>query len=217
VEITMRTIFRLTIVCVLAGIGIASALALEDRTPPATDSQSRIALTFPRAGALQPDDAALSLFLACAKESPQHFVQHLLLGVCDGPIDTLQKFAECLHSTRFQSGGESFTVYDLPRPIDTSTLRVVARREFDGGKREVETALASEGLTTYYAERFACVDVAAAGYDGREYQTRIVVAAVAGQWYAIPRCRSARTFYGIADAMGAGPTESDAAAPARSR
>lgn len=61
--------------------------------------------------------------------------------------------------------------------------------------------------STYYGERFACVEVAAEGYDGLEYQARIVVAQVEGGWYAMPRCRSAKSFYEIADAMQLAPAE----------
>lgn len=80
-------------------------------------------LKFRREGAASPEDAAKSLFHACATRSPEHFVQHLLLGVCDGPINTLQKFAECLHSTRFRQGDDSLTVYDFDFTLPRGSTR----------------------------------------------------------------------------------------------
>lgn len=63
-------------------------------------------------------------------------------------------------------------------------------------------ALQLEAVSTYAADRFVSVDVAGLGhYDGAEYQSRIVVAETSSGWYAIPRCRSSKTFYAIADTM----------------
>jgi len=62
-------------------------------------------------------------------------------------------------------------------------------------------ALAGQMISTYYAEKFVAADVAGVGYDGLEYRTRIVVAKVDGGWFGMPRCRSAQSFYDVADSM----------------
>lgn len=156
---------------------------------------------FRREGATSPEEAAAALFQATATQSPTRFVQHLLLGVCDGSIDTLQKFAEHLHSANFRQGENSYTVYDMPRQIDREKpMRAIASRGFDSQDKQV-AALRFEEVSTYYGERFKSVDVVAEGYDGLDYQMRIVVAQVMGRWYAIPRCRSSKSFYAIADTM----------------
>jgi hypothetical protein len=167
------------------------------------DEIELVRLEFRRKGAASPEDAAETLFRACATESPQHFVHHLLLGVCDGPIDTLQKFAECLHSTKFRHGEDAFTFYDLPfgKGIDPKKpFRAIASQDFDRENKQV-AALQFQMISTYYGEQFQSVDVVAESYDGLEYRTRIVVARVKDRWYAMPRCRSSQSFYEIADAM----------------
>ena len=156
---------------------------------------------FHRTGAISPELAATALFRGCAARSPHHFVQHLLLGVCDGPISTLQKFAECQHVTRFTHGDDSYTVYDLPKGINLKKpVRVVASEAFDPADKRV-AALQFQMLSTYYGESFRSVDVVGEDYDGLEYSTRIVVAKVKDRWFAIPRCRSSKSFYEIADSM----------------
>lgn len=191
---------RLAIVCTLIVLGVGCAISLGDMLQATTKEPALAPFEFHRSGATTPQIAASVHFRACARRSPQHFVPHLLLGVCDGPIATLNKFAECLHSTEFVSGEESFTVYDLPRGIKQETIRVIASGDFDKMDKNVKS-LQIEAVSTYYAEKFMFVDVAADGYDGRKYQTRIVVGAISGRWYAIPRSRSAASFYRIADAM----------------
>lgn len=194
---------RFTIACTLITLGVGAAILYNANFQAASAKPSDASLApfaFDIAGAASPEDAATALFLGSAKESPKHFVRHLLLGVCDGPIDTLQKFAECLHTTKFHTGDESYTFYDLPKGLDKDTVRVVASREFDSQDEDV-AALRLQALSTYYGEKFRSVDVAADGYDGREYRTRVVVAMVQDRWYAIPRCRSSQSFYAIADAM----------------
>lgn len=190
----------LVIACLLVVLGVAAAVSLGVGPQAAAPDPALPDFKFERAGADTPEAAATALFRGCALGSPRHFVQHLLLGVCDGPIATLNKFAECLHVTKFRAGDESFTLYDLPKGIDKETVRVVASREFDGNDGDVKK-LQLEAASTYSGKKFMAVDVAATGYDGREYATRIVVATVDNRWYAIPRCRSARSFYRIADAM----------------
>jgi hypothetical protein len=191
---------RFAIVCTLIVLGVVCAISLGDMLQATTAEPALAPFEFHRTGATTPQIAASVHFRACATRSPQHFVQHLLLGVCDGPIATLNKFAECLHSTEFVSGEESYTVYDLPKGIKKETVRVVASGDFDNNDKKVK-ALQIEAVSTYYAEKFIFIDVAADDLDGRTYQTRIVVGAISGRWYAIPRCRSATSFYRIADAM----------------
>lgn len=141
------------------------------------------------------------MFRACALESPRDFVQHLLLGVCDNEVDTLQKFAECLHTARFHTGGESFTLYDSPARVNSKKpIRVIAAAPFDTEDKKV-AAPRLQMMSTYYGEKLMAVDVGGEGYDGCEYRMRIVVAQLAGRWYALPRCRSSKAFYEIADAM----------------
>jgi hypothetical protein len=164
-------------------------------------------------GAASPEVAAETLFRACATRSPKHFVQHLLLGVCDGPIATLDKYAECLHSTRFRHGDDSLTVYDLPikRAINRKgPFRAIASQDFDRENKQV-AALQFQMVSTYYGKQFKSVDVVAESYDGLEYRTRIVVARVKDRWYAMPRCSSSNSFYEIADAMRLPSPEENAA------
>ena len=100
----------------------------------ALDEPSFPPFEFLREGAANPEIAAETLCRACATASPEHFVRHLLLGVCDGSIDTLQKFAECLHSTKFHHGEDSFTIYDFPPRKGISRkkpFRAIASRDFD--------------------------------------------------------------------------------------
>ena len=111
---------RFVITCALIAVGVIAAVSYGINSQAATANPSLTPFEFDREGATNPEDAATSLFRGCAKESPKHFVRHLLLGVCDGPIDTLQKFAESLHRTKFRHGEASFTVYDLPKGINTN-------------------------------------------------------------------------------------------------
>jgi hypothetical protein len=199
-----------TVACAVVATGIVATMAYGLKAPSAVATPSLAPFEFHREAAASPEAAARALFRGISDESPKYFVQHLLLGVCDGSIDTLQKFAESLHKTEFTHDGDSFSFYDLRdlrKGIDREKpIRVVAYALFDIEDEQV-AALKFQGLSTYYGEQFASVDVAAEGYDGREYQTRIVVAQVGDGWYAMPRCRSAQRFYEIADAMRLAPTE----------
>jgi hypothetical protein len=198
--VRMRTRFA-TRACILLCLAVFAAIAYGVNSPAANRDPALPAFEFHREGAATPEDAAKAMFHGIAKESPNDFVRHLLLGVCDGPIGTLQNFAECLHETKFSRNGISLSVYDLPKGLDTEKpVRIVATQAFDGENEQVK-ALQFELLSTFYGERFACVDVAAEGGDGLEYQTRLVVAEVNDRWYAMPRGRSAKSFYEIADAM----------------
>ena len=200
-----------TVAYTLVAAGLVAAIAYGFNTSTIKAKPSLGTFEFHREAAPSPEVAAETLFRGVATESPTHFVQHLLLGVCDGHIDTLQKFAECLHETEFSHGADSFSFYDLRnhrKGINPKKpMRVVALKHFDTNDKQV-AALESQMISTYYAQTFACVDVAGEGYDGLEYQTRIVVAQIDGSWYAMPRCRSAQSFYDIADMMRIAPPES---------
>lgn len=192
---------RFAVVCTLISTGVIGAILCDASSRTAVGNPSLAPFEFHREGAGSPEEAATVLFYGCAAKSPRHFVQHLLLGVCDGPIATLQKFAECLHKTKFSHDEDVFSVYDLPKSINVKKgARVVAIQAFDPEDKQV-AALQFEMLSTYYGKHFMCADVVGEGYDGREYRTRIVVAQLHGVWYAMPRCRSSKSFYNIADAM----------------
>lgn len=165
--------------CVVVATGFVAAIAHGFNTPAASVNPSLAPFMFQRAPAASAEAAAQSLFRGVSTESPKDFVQNLLIGVCDNSIDTLQKFAESLHVTKFTHDGDSFTFYDLRklrREINSKKpQRVVAIAPFDSDDKKV-AALQFQMLGTYYGETFVCVDVAAQGYDGLEYQTRIVAA-----------------------------------------
>jgi len=208
-----RTLMLSVLLVVSGSIG-GVAYVRSAPTVPATDTLPPF--EFQRTAAARPDAAAIALFRGVSAESPKHFVQHLLLGVCDGSIDTLQKFAEALHTTEFTHDEESHTFYELRdqrRGFNSKKPpRVIASEAFDAGAEEV-MALRSQMISTYYAETFMCFDVASESYDGVEWTTRIVVAEIDGGWYAIPRCRSARSFYKIADAMNLRATAAERPQP----
>jgi hypothetical protein len=188
-------------------LAVFAAIAYGVNSPVTSPDPALPAFEFHRAGAASPEDAAKAMFLGIAKESPNDFVRHVLLGVCDGPIGTLQNFAECWHATRFNRGEQSLTVYDLPKGIDTrKRIRIVATQAFDAEDEQVK-ALQFEIYSTFYGKRFVCVDVVAEGGDGLNYETRLVVAEQNNRWYAMPRCRSGKSFYEIADAMQLTPAE----------
>ena len=207
-----------TVVCVVTAIGFVGAFAYALNRPTSRTDQVLAPFEFRREAAPTPETAAQSLFLGVATASPKDFVQHLLLGVCNNEIDTLQRFGESLHATQFSHDGETFTYYDLrdqPRDPETERsrminrkkpLRVIASAPFDPADPQVE-ALQLEMLGTYYGKSFVCIEVAGEGWDGREYRSRVVVAEVGDGWYAMPRCRSSKSFYKIADAMSLARTE----------
>ena len=188
----------------LRNITIAfTLLSIAGNSPPlmstTTASDPRLpAFEFVLESASSAEEAANALFIGCATHSPKHFVKHLSLATCEGPVDTLQNFAECMHKTEFRSRGESFTYYDLPARIRRDTVRVVASRKFDA---ENAAAACLHAKYVYYAETLIAVDVAASDSTGRDYQTRIVVAGTKNNWYAVPRVRQSQPLYEIADAM----------------
>ncbi|MBX3440106.1 MAG: hypothetical protein KF861_21630 [Planctomycetaceae bacterium] len=216
--------FIVTCTLILLGVGTAIAYTLNAQAPitnrslasrsenadPVDDGRMRddielISFEFQREGAATPEVAAETLCRACATASPTYFIQHQLVGVCEEPINTLQIFAECLHSTKFRHGEESFTVYDFPpgKGIDRKkTFRTIASQDFDLNNEEVERRMRFQAASTYSGRQFKSIDVVAESYDGLEYRTRIVVARVNDRWYAMPRCHRSAAFYEIADAMG---------------
>lgn len=198
--------------CVVAAIGLVGAAAYAINTPTPHTDQMLAPFKFEREAAATSDLAAQSLFLGIGTASPRDFVQHLLLGVCNNEVDVLQRFAESLHKTQFRHNDKALTYYELRDQQDDSgrrrpgyinrkkPVRIIASAPFDPTDPQVK-ALELEAVSTYWGERFVSVDVAGVGYDGLEYQTRIVVAQVGRGWYAMPRCRSSQSFYAIADAM----------------
>lgn len=191
----------------LALILVAMSL-LSGTSPAARENALVVPIELVPKGAATPEVAATSLFRGTATRSPRHFSQHLLLGVCDGPVSTLNKYAEALHTTAYSDGEHALTVYELPKMMKRETERVVAIQEFDSEDKDV-VALQSQMMSTYYGEEFKCVEVAAEDYNGREYRARVVVAMVNDRWYAMPRCRSSKSFYQIADAMILKASEAD--------
>ncbi len=201
-----------TFVCVLTAVGSVCAIAYAFNSPTSRTAQVLAPFEFRSDAAPTQEAAAQSLFLGVATASPRDFVQHLLLGVCYSEIDVLQDFAEAMHATQFSHGDEAFTYYEMcekqylpgteaTRLINRNKpLRAIATAAFDTADPQVK-ALELEAASTYSGERFVYVDVAGVGSDGLEYQTRVVVAQLRDGWYAIPRCRSSKNFYKIADAM----------------
>ena len=149
-------------------------------------------------GATSAEAAAVKMFQAGVTRSADRFTEIRLIGVCDGRIDTLRKYAENLYRTTYRNGDKSFTVYDLPKGIKKDTARVVASRPFDD---EDMKSLYGQFVSSYYAPECQCFDLEGESYDGVAYRTRIIVAKSSDKWYAIPRCRSSKLFYEVADGM----------------
>lgn len=194
----------LSTICLFCTTAVVTATVYGFQPPAVVINPALPAFEFRQQRADNPEAAALALFRGVATASPAHFVQHLLVGVCDGPNSTLQKFAESLHTTEFHHGDDTFTYYDLREQnkgiYSKKPMRVIGTAEFDLQDKQV-VALKFEAVSTYGGDKFMAVDVEGQDYDGRALTTRLVVAEVNGHWYAIPRCRSARSFYKIADAM----------------
>ena len=201
-------------VCLVVATSFSATLAQDVNVLGKREGHVLAPFEFQLRAAVSPEAAARSMFQGVSRESPKHFVQHLLLGVCDGSVDTLQKFAESMHKTEFSHGTDSFTFYDLRelrRGINRKKpVRIIATAPFDTEDEQVK-ALKHEMMSTYYGETFVAVDAVAEGYDHLDYRTRIVVTKVAGGWYAIPRCRSAQRFYNVADGMRLAPDGSEVA------
>lgn len=149
-------------------------------------------------GFVTPEEAAFTMFRACAKRSHRLFVQSRLLGVCEGENDWPNRYAASLHLTTFRNGTNAFTMYDLPKRMKEEAARVVAGDAFSAAD---VAKLQPQFLSTYYGQDLHCFEVKALNYDGLEYTTRIVVSKKENRWYAIPRCRSSKDFYKVADGM----------------
>ncbi len=202
---------------VAAAVGLVGAFAFARNSHTAPDGQVLAPLEFKPEAATSPEIAAQAMFRGVATASPREFGKHLLLGACNNEVDVLNRYAESLHLTRFSINAEALTFYDLLDQRDDSgrlrlinrekPIRVIASAAFDSADPRVK-ALDLEVGTTYAGERFVSVDVAGMGhYDGLEYRTRVVVAKIGSGWYALPRCRSSKNFYEIADAMQLTPAE----------
>jgi|GEM_PF-5063968 len=210
-----------TVTCVVVAVGLVGAVAYALNPPTSPTGQLLAPFEFTPEAAPSPETAAQSMFLGVATASPRDFGQHVLLGVCNNEVDVLNRYAESLRLTQFRHAGETFTYDELREQRDAAgrlriisreqPLRIVTSTPFDSADPNVK-ALELEGASTYAGERFVCVEVGGMGhYDGIEYQTRVVVAQVNGGWYAMPRCRSSKNFYKIADAMTLAPADAKAA------
>ena len=206
-----------TVVCVVAAVGLVGAFAFARNTYTSPDSQVLAPFEFAPEAAPNAETAAQTMFLGVATASPRDFGRHLLMGVCNNEVDVLQRFAESLHVTQFSRDDASFTYYELRDQRDDSgklrlinrekPIRVIASASFDSTDPRVK-ALDLEAATTYAGERFVTVEVAGKGYyDGLEYKSRFVVAQNGSGWYAMPRCASSKKFYAVADAMQLAPTD----------
>lgn len=209
----------ITSVSVVIAVGFVVAIGFALDTSSSRAGQVLAPFEFRPGPARTPEIAAQAMFLGVATASPKDYMQHVLIGVCENEIDLLQNFAESFHATRFSHDGETFTTYDLQHQRDASggmriiyrkkPIRVIASAVFDSTDPQVQALdLDLEAAGTYGGKRFVSVDVAGLDYDGREYQTRVVVAQGLGGWYAIPRCHSSKSFYEIADAMSIASADS---------
>lgn len=210
-----------TVASVASAIGLVGAFAFARNTYTAPDGQVLAPFEFRPEGATSPELAAQAKSLGVATASPRDFGQHVLLGVCNNEVDVLNRYAESLRLTQFSHDGETFTYYDLRDQRDDSgrlrlihrekPIRVIAIAPFDSTDPQVK-ALELEAAGTYAGERFVSVEVAGMSYSGGlEYRSRVVVAQIGSGWYAMPRCRSSKNFYAIADAMQLASTEAASA------
>ena len=151
-------------------------------------------------GAKSPERAAVAMAAGMTERSPRKFLQHLCLGVCDGPISTLNKYAECMHQKHLADETGTHSIYDLPSRIIEDTQEAIDTQAFDSQDPRV-VKLAGEMLSTYYGEEFYCVWISAKSRSKKQYIFRVVVTRVGDKWFAIPRCGSSISFYEIADSM----------------
>ena len=100
-----------------------------------------------------------------------------------------------------QAGSGKLRLIGREKPI-----RVIASASFDSKDPRVKP-LSLEAATTHAGERIVSVDVVGLGYhDDFEYRSRVVVAQIGSDWYAMPRCASSDNFHAIADSMQHTPT-----------
>ena len=81
--------------CFAVSAGVAIALVVNHRERIDSGMMVLTPFEFQQESAPNPGTAATALFRV-ATESPRDFTKHLLLGVCDGSVDTIQKFAEAM-------------------------------------------------------------------------------------------------------------------------
>ena len=199
------------VTCVVFASSLVGVLAFARSSYTSFDGQTLAPFKFAPEAAVRTETAAETMFLGIATASPRDFGRHLLLGVCNNEVDVLQRFAESLHVTQFIHEDASFNYYDLRDQRDDAgklrlihrekPIHVIASAPFDSTDPRVK-ALAIEAASTYAGDRFLSIDVAGKGSnDDIEYRTRVVVVQVGSGWYGMPRCRSSKNFYAIADAM----------------
>ena len=151
-------------------------------------------------GATNPEEAAVALVTGITERSPQKFLKHLCLGVCDGPISTHKKYSESPHTTKLKAGNVSASVIELASQIQPASANAIHREEFDTTDPRVIN-LASEMMSTYYGTAFQCVWVSVQTINGVTYETQVVVTRKNDLWYCIPACKSSKSFYAIAEDM----------------
>lgn len=151
-------------------------------------------------GAGSPEQAAVAMAAGMTEKSPDKFLQHLCLGVCDGPISTINKYDECMHQKYLADESGTYSISDLPSQIIEGAQEAIETRVFDQEDPRV-VKLAGELLSTYYGEEFHCVWLSARSHSKKHYIFRVVVTRVGNKWFAIPRCGSSNRFYDIADSM----------------
>lgn len=186
---------------------VIQALALTScrHEHPSKDEQPLLGITTSQLmnrieGANSPEQAAIALAEGISEKSPAKFLRHLCLGVCDGPISTVNKYAECMHKKNLTDDSGAYSTLDLPSRIIADSGDAIETQAFDQQDPRVGQ-LSSQMLSTYYGESFQCVWVTVQARVKHHYTFRVVVTSVSGRWYAIPRCKSATSFYEIADAM----------------
>ena len=151
-------------------------------------------------GSTNPEEAAVALVTGIIERSPQKFLQHLCLGVCDGPISTQKKYSESTHTTNLKAGNVSASLIEIASQIQPASANAIHREEFDATDPRVIN-LASEMMSTYYGTAFQCVWVSVQTINGVTYETQVVVASNNDLWYCIPACKSSKSFYAIAEDM----------------
>lgn len=151
-------------------------------------------------GSTTPEEAAVALVTGIIEKSPQKFLQHLCLGVCDGPISTRKKYSESMHTTNLKAGNVSASLFELASQIQPASANAIHREEFDTTDPRV-IHLASEIMSTYYGTAFQCVWVSVETIHGVTYETQVVVTRNDDLWYCIPACKSSKSFYAIAEDM----------------
>lgn len=153
-------------------------------------------------GTKTPDEAAVEMTRAHLTRSPMLFMENLCLGVCDGPVNSINKYAESLHLTSFSRNSAAVSIYDLPkRGVNFDSIQVNQSKLFDKNDKDIAHLIAISTISTYYGEEFMAMEVQIQNKANEQYTTRVVVTKVNERWFALPRCRSSEAFYKIADTM----------------